>query len=161
MGLVKAGSHVELFERYIRHVSAWTKKERIPDPATGRLMEADADLMKRVEDVLLPPQESQEEFRRSLIGQIGAYTLERPGEGVDYELLFGSYMKRLNEDFYNSRRKAVLRLEQAFFKVLDKDDKDIDAKEREQVEAFRKGLAALGYNDSSARSAIAFMMKHR
>lgn len=161
MGLVKSGSHVELFERYIKNVSAWTKREKLPDPATGRLMEADADLMKRVEDVLLAPQESPEDFRRSLIGQIGAHKLEHPDDAMDYELLFGTYMKRLNEDFYNQRRKAVQRLEQSFLKTLDGDDKGIDAKEREQVEAFRKTLYARGYNDSSARSAIAFMMKRR
>ncbi|HEY4222688.1 MAG TPA: serine protein kinase PrkA, partial [Myxococcota bacterium] len=73
MGLVKAGSHIDLFERYIKNVSAWTKKEKIADPVSGRLADPDADLMKRVEDVLLPPSESPEDFRRSLIGQIGAY----------------------------------------------------------------------------------------
>jgi predicted Ser/Thr protein kinase len=161
MGLVKAGSHVELFERYIRNVSAWTKKEKLADPVTGKLVDADADMMKRVEDVLLTPQESPDDFRRSIIGQIGAYKLEHPEDKVDYELLFGGYMKRLNEDFYNQRKKAVLRLEQAFLKVLDGEDKDVDAKEREQVDAFRKNLHALGYNDASARSAIAFMMKRR
>jgi serine protein kinase len=161
MGLVKAGSHVELFERYIKHVSAWTKREKLSDPLTGKLVDPDADLMRRVEDVLLHPQESPEDFRRSLIGQIGAYKLEHPEDKVDYELLFGGYMKRLNEDFYNQRRKSVERLEHAFLKVLDGEEKDLDAREREQVESFRKNLAALGYNDSSARSAIAFMMKHR
>lgn len=161
MGLVKAGSHVELFERYIKHVSAWTKKEKLPDPVTGKLVEPDGDLMKRVEEVLLQPQESPEDFRRSLIGQIGAYKLEHPDEKVDYELLFGGYMKRLNEDFYNQRKKAVHRLEQAFLKVLDGDDKDLDTREREQVETFRRNLASLGYNDASARSAIAFLMKRR
>jgi predicted Ser/Thr protein kinase len=161
MGLVKSGSHIELFERYIKNVSAWTKREKLLDPATGRLGEADADLMKRVEDVLLPPQESPEDFRRSLIGQIGAHKLEHPEDAVDYELLFGTYMKRLNEDFYDQRKKAVQRLEHVFMKVLDGEDKDVDAKEREQVEAFRQSLHKLGYNDASARSAIAFMMKRR
>lgn len=161
MGLVKAGSHIELFERYIKNVSAWTKQEKLPDPATGRLMEADADLMKRVEDVLLPQQETADDFRRSLIGQIGAHRLEHPDAAIDYQLLFGSYMRRLNEDFYNVRKKAVQRLETAFLKVVDSDDKDVDAKEREQVETFRSNLHKLGYNDQSARSAIAFMMKRR
>jgi serine protein kinase len=161
MGLVKAGSHIDLFERYIKHVSAWTKKEKLPDPVTGKLVDPDADLMKRVEDVLLPPQESPEDFRRSLIGQIGAYKLEHPDDHVDYALLFGTYMKRLNEDFYNQRKKSVLRLEQAFLKVLDGDDKDVDAKEHEQVAVFKKNLEKLGYNDASARSAIAYLMKRR
>jgi predicted Ser/Thr protein kinase len=161
MGLVKAGSHVELFERYLKHVSAWTKREKLVDPITGKLVEADNDLMKRVEDVLLAPHETPEEFRRSLIAQIGAAKLEHPDEEVDYELLFGSYMRRLKEDFYNQRRKLVERIEESFLKVIDGDDRELDAKEREQVEAFRKNLHAIGYNDQSARTAIAFLLKRR
>ncbi|MBI1944107.1 MAG: serine protein kinase PrkA [Deltaproteobacteria bacterium] len=161
MGIVKAGSHVELFERYIKHVSAWTRREKLSDPVTGKLVDADADLMKRVDDVLLASNESPEDFRRSVIAQIGAYKLEHPDEQVDYELLFGGYMKRLNEDFYNQRRRLVERLEQAYLKTLDGDDKDLDAKDREQVASFRKSLAALGYNDASARAAVAFLMARR
>lgn len=161
MGLVKAGSHVELFERYIRHVSAWTRREKLADPVTGKLVDADGDLMKRVEDVLLAGNESPDDFRKSVIAQIGAYKLEHPEDQVDYELLFGGYMKRLNEDFYNQRRRLVERLEQAYLKTLDGDDKDLDAKDREQVASFRKNLAALGYNDASARAAVAFLMARR
>lgn len=161
MGLVKAGSHVELFERYIRHVSAWTRREKVTDAVTGKLVDADADLMKRVEDVLLASSESPEDFRKSVIAQIGAYKLEHPDEAVDYGLLFGGYMKRLNEDFYNQRRRLVEKLEQAYLKTLDGDDKDLDAKDKEQVASFRRNLAALGYNDSSARAAVAFLMARR
>ena len=50
MGLVKAGSHVELFERYLKHVSAWTKREKLIDKATGKLADADVDLMKTMID---------------------------------------------------------------------------------------------------------------
>ncbi|MCC7108426.1 MAG: serine protein kinase PrkA [Deltaproteobacteria bacterium] len=161
MGLVKAGSHVELFERYIKHVSAWTRKEKLADALTGKLVDADAELMKRVEDVLLASSESPDEFRKSVIAQIGAYKLEHPEEQVDYALLFGGYMKRLNEDFFNQRRRLVERLEQAYLKTLDGDDKDLDAKDREQVASFRSNLAALGYNDASARAAVAFLMARR
>lgn len=161
MGLVKAGSHIELFERYIKHVSAWTRREKLTDAVTGKLMDADAELMKRVEDVLLASSESPEDFRRSVIAQIGAYKLEHPDDQVDYALLFGGYMKRLNEDFYNQRRRLVEKLEQAYLKTLDGEDKDLDAKDREQVASFRKSLAALGYDDSSARAAVAFLMARR
>jgi predicted Ser/Thr protein kinase len=161
MGLVKEGSHTELFGRYLKNISAWTKKEKLPDPVTGKLAEADADLMKLVEDVLLAEEEGAEDFRRSLISQIGAYRLEHPEDEVDYELLFGSYMRRLKEDFYNQRRKVVEKLQESFLKVLDGDDKQLDAKEREQVDTFRNNLHALGYNDSSARSAIAYLLNKK
>lgn len=161
MGLVKEGSHTELFARYLKNISAWTKKEKLADPLTGKMMEADTDLMKSVEKVLLAPEEDAHDFRRSLIGQIGAFKLEHPDDDVDYELLFGAYMRRLKEDFYKQRRKITEKVEETFMKVTAGDDKNVDAKDREQVETLRTNMHKLGYNDSSARSAIGYLLKRR
>jgi predicted Ser/Thr protein kinase len=161
MGLVKSGSHVETFERYLKHVSAWTKGEKLADANTGRLVDADVELMKGVEAVLMSKGDTSDEFRRSLIAQIGAYKLEHPDDAVDYELLFGNYMKRLNEEFYAARKKVVERIEENFLKVVDGDVRGLDARDREQAELLRQNLHARGYNDSSARTVVAWLLRRR
>jgi predicted Ser/Thr protein kinase len=161
MGLVKSGSHVETFERYLKHVSAWTKGEKILDPASGRLGAADVELMKSVENVLMAKGDTAEEFRRALIAQIGAYKLEHPDDAVDYELLFGNYMRRLNEDFYAQRKKVVERIEESFLKIVDGDSRGLDARDREQAETLQKNMHARGYTDASARTVIAWLLRRR
>ena len=59
------------------------------------------------------------------------------------------------------RHAALDPLDHARQQALNGDAKGVDAKEREQVEQFRKSLAVLGYNDTSARSAIWFLVKRR
>jgi serine protein kinase len=161
MGLVKSGSHVETFERYLKHVSAWTKGEKLLDVASGRLADADVDLMKGVEAVLMAKGESADDFRRSLIAQVGAYKLEHPDDAVDYELLFGNYMKRLNEDFYAARKRVVERIEETFLKLVDGDVRGIDVRDVEAAEVLRQNLHLRGYNDSSARTVIAWLLRRR
>lgn len=161
MGLVKAGSHVELFERYLRNVSAWTKGEKLLDPATGKLAPADNELMGSVEVVLMSSHETAEDFRRGFIAQIGAYKLEHPDDDVDYALLFGGWMKKLNEDFYAKRRKGAERIETAFVKLLDDDTTGVDAKDLEQARQMRERLRTHGYTDSSARQAMAWLLRRR
>jgi serine protein kinase len=161
MGLVKESSHTDLFSRYLRNISAWTKREKLADPLTGKMAEPDVELMRSVEKVLLASDEDADDFRRSLIGQIGAYRLEHPDDEVDYELLFGTYMRRLKEDFFRQRYKVVEKLQESFLKVLDGDDKQLDAKDKEQVAVLRRNMAALGYTDSSARNAIAYLFQRR
>jgi predicted Ser/Thr protein kinase len=161
MGLVKEGSHTELFEKYLKHISAWTKGEKLPHPHTGKMVDPDSSAMKDVERVLLAEDEDADDFRRSIISQIGAYRLEHPDDDVDYELLFGSYMRRLKEDFYDQRKKVVEKLEENFLKVLDGDDKGIEAKDLEQVQTLRENMAKAGYNDASARSAIAYLLNKK
>ena len=161
MGLVKAGSHVELFGRYLKHVSAWTKGEKLNDPVTGKEVVADEELMQTVESVLMSTGDTADDFRRGLIAQIGAHKLEHPDDDVDYGLLFGSWMKRLNDDFYAQRVTAVERIEQAFLRVIDGETKGLDAKEHEDAEQLRRNLHARGYNDSSARTVIAWLLRQR
>lgn len=161
MGLVKAGSHVELFERYLKNVSAWTKGEKLLDPVTGKLSPADIELMAGVEQVLMSSHETAEDFRRGLIAQIGAYKLEHPDDAVDYALLFGSWMKKLNEDFYAKRRKGAERIEVAFVKLLDNDVAGVDPKDLEQARQMRQRLHARGYTDSSARTVMAWVLRRR
>ncbi len=161
IGLVKAGSHVELFERYLKHVSAWTKGEKLPDPIhPGRSVDPDPEVLRLVESVLSASGESAEDFRRGLIAQIGAYKLEHPDDAVDYELLFGNYMRRLKEDFYTQRRSAIERIETALLKLLDGEPaRDVDPKDREQAERLRANLLIKGYNDSSMRTIVAWLLK--
>jgi len=161
MGLVEEGSHAELFNRYLVHISAWTKSEKLPDPITGKMADPDEQLMRQVEDALLADGEKAEDFRRDIISQIGAYRLENPDVDVDYELLFGPYLRRLKEDFYASRQEIVEKLERNFLRLLDDDVAHIDAKELEQTRTFHQNLLAAGYNDSSARQAIAFLLQKR
>ena len=161
VGLLKADSHREIFERYVKHVSAWTKKEKLPNAVTGKPMDPDLGLMTQIERVLLAKLESPEEFRRSLISQIGAFRLEHPDEPVDYHLLFGTYLKRLKEDYYNEQRKAIEHVQNCFLKIINGDTDHIDEKDKEQVKVMQSNLKNLGYNDSSARQAIAHLLKHR
>jgi len=161
MGLVETGSHEELFQRYVRHVSAWTKKEKLPDPLTGKLVEPDKDLMKRVEDVLLAEDEESSDFRRSVIAQIGAAKLENPDREIDYLLLFGSYMKRLEEDYYAQHKKTIEKISETFLRLLDDDTKDVDPKIAERARTLRARLHQKGYTDASAKAAVAYLMRKR
>jgi serine protein kinase len=161
MGLVRAGSHIELFERYLKNVSAWTKGEKLADPATGKLNPADEDLMNSVEQVLMSAHETAEDFRRGLIAQIGAYKLEHPDDDVDYALLFGGWMRKLNEDFHVKHKKGAERIETAFVRLLDDDFAGVDAKDLEQARRMRGTLHGRGYTDASARTVIAWLLRHR
>ncbi|HEY1100659.1 MAG TPA: serine protein kinase PrkA [Myxococcota bacterium] len=161
MGLVKTGSHIEQFDRYVRNVSAWTKGEKIADPRSGHLGKPDEELMRDVERVLMASGDTGEDFRRGFIAQIGAWKLEHPDDAVDYQLLFGSWLKKLKEDFYTQRRSSVQRVEEAFLKLIDDDMVGVDPKDRQLAEQMRTALHARGYTDSSARSAIAWLLRRR
>lgn len=161
MGLVDADSHRLSFERYIKHVSSWTKKEKILNPLTGKMADPDAELMNEMERTLLAKTESLDDFRRSLIAQIGAFRLEYPENPVDYNMIFGHYLRRIKENYYAQQCRVIEHIQGCYLKIMDGDEKGVDDKDKEQVKLLRKNLENLGYNDSSARQAIAYLVKSK
>lgn len=154
--LVESDSHRQLMERYIHHVSAWTKKERLHNPVTGKMVDPDKDLMDSIEEVLRVPGETQEDFRHALIGQIGAFKLEYPDSPLQYEILFGAYLKRLKEDYYAKQKKALDGILKNYLLFTSKESLSADIKK--QCEAFHKNLIQKGYTESSAKQAVAYLL---
>jgi predicted Ser/Thr protein kinase len=161
IGLIQPDSHFDLFERYVRHVSAWTKKEKILNSVTGKMTDPDTELMSQVENVLLARTESPEEFRNALITRVGAFRLEQPDHPVDYHTLFSGHLKRLKEDYYAKQTKTVTHIQNCYLKMEEGDTQNIDDKDQELVKTLKENLFKLGYNTSSARQAVAYLLLNR
>jgi len=163
MGLVEEQSTVDLFERYVRNITAWVKGEKVMDPHTRGQKEPDRDLIRQMEDVLLPRGDDEGGFRRALIGTIGAHSLDRPeGEKPDYREIFGPQLKKLKDDFFEKRRRQVKKIAQNYLKVFHGEAKDLDAKEKESVELLLKRLKDHhGYCDGCAAETVGYLVKKR
>lgn len=161
IGLIDVDSLRQLLERYIKNVSAWTKREKLFHPVTQKMVDPDSELMIRVENVLMAKMESVDDFRRSLISQIGAQKLDRPDEEVDYAQLFVPYLKKLEDDYFAQQRKAIEHAQNIFLTMLEGGESSLAAKDKEIAATLKKNLQDLGYNDSSARNAMSYLLKNR
>lgn len=161
MGLAEESSYEDLFTRYILHVSHWVKKERLTDRVTGKLIDPDEDFMRDIERVLMPQSDDRVDFRRGLIAQIGANALENPDGRPDYAVLFPKHLQRLEDDFFERRKKVVERNKENFLKFFSERRSELSAKEREQTEHMVKQMTDRGYTVESAREAIAFLLQKR
>ncbi|MEL6183344.1 MAG: serine protein kinase PrkA [Myxococcota bacterium] len=121
MGLVEETRYDELFERYVRHVSAEVKNEKILDTYTGRTIDPDHDLMNEVEGVLLAESESRDDFRRAIIGRIGAWGLDNAGLTPNYRDIFPQYIDRMEEDYFERQRKVIARNLRSVLEYLGED----------------------------------------
>ena len=162
MGLAPESSYTDLFGRYIHHISHWVKGEKLQDPSSGQYIDADEKFMGDIEKVLISHGETKEDFRRAVIGTIGARSLEHPELSPDYEKIFHTYINRLREDFYSSRRKLLRKINENFLKYTSGDQKNLDPKEIEQVEGMLETLRGrYGYALEAARETVAYLLKRR
>ncbi len=159
LGFYSKESYLDLFTRYIMHVSAWTKKERLVDPLFQREVDADEQFMGTIEQKLLAYNESHDDFRKQLIAQIGAYKLENPSSPIEYRTLFSGHLRRLKESVYQEQQNVVQKIIRAFLKLSDGDKAGMEERDIAHALKLREGLAKFGYSEQSARWAMAFLVR--
>src|SRR3954467_6986850 len=88
MGLVSEKQYRTMFERYVLHVLAWTRGERLRNPHTSEMERPDEEMMAQTEAIVMAGSEDRREFRRGLISAVGAHRLEHTEGALDYPQIF-------------------------------------------------------------------------
>ncbi len=164
MGLVSAEQYDELVERYIRHVSYSLKKEKVFDEAAGRMEEPDKRLMDQLEGIWKVGSD-RDGFRQNLIGRIGAWRIDSPGQPIDYRRLFPQLFHALEQDYYEQQRGTIRRLSEHVLAVLSDNPAHADAlsdADRERAEVSIERLRTeFGYTRLATREALGALLAHR
>jgi predicted Ser/Thr protein kinase len=162
MGLVEETRYEELFARYVLHVSHFLKREKLLDKITGRLAEPDEGFMREVESSILAEKEDRLEFRKAIIGQIGAWGLENTGKTPDYRKIFTHYIEKLEEDFYRERRKVIAKNIVSALKLLGDGVSELSEEDREVADRTVKTMAnRFHYPSACAAECMAYLLKER
>ncbi len=166
LGLVAESQYRDWFERYVHHVTAWVRNEKIRNKVTGQDEPPDADMMGEMESIVMGGEGDRDEFRRGLISTIGAHRLEHPaeeGQALDYPRIFPELFRRLRDHYHEERRRQIRRVFESFLDMLDEEGQEEHlGRERQQVEEMLSGLRdRYDYCDHCARDAVLALMKRR
>jgi hypothetical protein len=170
MGLVSADQYVELFSRYLLHVSYLLKGEKLYSDKTGHAEEPDARLMAELE-ATWSVGEDIEDFRRTLVGRVGVWRLDHPGEAIDYRRLFPELFEALERDYYDKQRETIRKHSRHVLDVLAAGRGDaggeaatarLDAGERERADATIRRLEGdYRYPRASIPDVLAALLRKR
>ena len=117
--------------------------------------------MSEIERSLIGEEDNYEDFRRSVIGTIGARSLDF-GDTPAYSEIFYSYIERLKEAFFAERKDELQNINENFLKYTSDEAGQLDAKETEQVEAMLNRLVTqYGYCKDCARDTVGYLVRHR
>jgi serine protein kinase len=165
MGLVDEKQYADLFGRYISNVSHWTKKEKLRNPTTGRLEDPDEDLMAEVEKTL-GVGAKRDDFRHEVISRVGAWSIEHPGQKVDYTQVFARQLQMLRESYFEQRKKIVRKTNEDLLQYLaDGADTARARLDRESFDRVESTLSTLksqyGYCEHCAKDALSYLLRKR
>jgi predicted Ser/Thr protein kinase len=165
MGLVEERQYAELFGKYVTHVSHWTKKEKLRNPLTGRLDDPDEDMMTEVEKTLGMGQK-RDDFRHEVISRIAAWSIEHPGQKIDYATVFPRQLQQLRESYFEQRKKILKKtLEDVLLYLADGADRIRGRLDREAFDRVETTLRNLkeryAYCENCARDGVSYLLRKR
>ncbi|MGC4115377.1 MAG: serine protein kinase PrkA [Myxococcales bacterium] len=162
MGLVSEAQYLEMFERYVQHVSHWVKGEKLKNKVTGDYERPSEPVMTELEAIVMPQDQDRGEFRRGLIGSIGAFKLDHPNDAMNYPKAFPELFRRIRDRYFDERKKTLRKYSENVLAWLAGDRKELNAKDVAQVESTLEAMRKrYGYCDACAKDTIAFLVKRR
>jgi predicted Ser/Thr protein kinase len=161
LGMVDESEYQRVFERYVAHVTHYLRKEKLRNPATGRLEDPDqaflADVEKTLEVTAKP-----DEFRGGLIAKIGAWSLDHKGEKPILTEIFADHVNKLRDAYFVKHKKAIGAGVGELVALLTADGAGLAEDARARAEAALATLEArFGYSRDSARDLVALMARTR
>tara|TARA_R110002096_G_scaffold77896_4_gene183220 strand:- start:17298 stop:19559 length:2262 start_codon:yes stop_codon:yes gene_type:complete len=161
MGLVEDAEYRRLFDRYILHVTHFTKGEKLPNANTGNSEPADERMMSQVEKTLGIEGDAKE-FRHSLISKIGAWSLDHRNTKPIFEEIFADHFATLRDAYFQEHEKAVGVAVSNFLMYVSDAADSLDDEDRAQAKSILEKLTSdFGYQEDSARDMIRVLARER
>lgn len=162
MGLVDETATTELMRRYIDHAVHFVRGEKRINPVTGRAEEPDLRLMQDVEKRLRVEVDGGRDFREGVVHRIAAWRMEHPEGDLDYGAIFKAHIARLNESFYEEKRKQSERIRRDLLTHLLEDGTRLDDEARARAEQTVASLERdFGYHRACAMEVVGFLFRQR
>lgn len=160
LGMVEESEYQRVFERYIAHVTHWLRKEKLRNPATGRMDDPDPAFMAEVEKTL-ELAGKPEDFRGALIAKIGAWSLDHKGEKPVLAEIFADQVKKLRDAYFERHKKAIAAGVGELVTYLTSDGGGATPARERAERALDTLIARYGYSRESARDLVALMARTR
>ena len=158
MALVEEEEYDRRFEEYFLHALAFTRGKRVTDP-TGQERDPDPAVLSGVEE-LLDTSDDVDRWRQTLIGKIGAYSVNNPGKKVNYRQLFPDILRLLKRDFYHQRKDAIRQIEDDLLLVGTPGWDSVSPESQEQVETTLSNMEdRYGYSRECALEMIGYCLR--
>jgi predicted Ser/Thr protein kinase len=161
MALVEEGEYEKLLARYIDHVVAFVKREKIFNPASESYEAPSEAMMKEVEQII-GVQGAADRHREGLLAKIASWKLENRDKPVQINFIFENILRKI-QDHYHERKSTVVTANYRAMLMLDTDDaRNLKDAETKTAELTYSNLEKMfGYTRTMARKSLTFLLAHQ
>ena len=161
MMLVEEEQYDVLLKRYIDHIVAFVKREKVLNPITGKMEDPAEELMKEVERII-DMTTDKSNHRELLLRKIAAFRLENPHKKLHINDVFPDVLDRLRRHYFKEREKLVRKNYIAMLAIEAQQTSDLSEKEKQLAETtFAKLQSRFEYDRASVVECLKFIMAYK
>lgn len=170
LGLVDNRSYEDYISKYVTHINAYIKGEKIKNNVIGKFEDPDMYFIKEFESNL-HIKETPEIFRSHILSKLGAYALDNPGVPIVYTTVLDGITKQLKESFRNEQKKIIDQVARNlvyYVREIDEEDEEaprssgLSPEGRKQIEDILGHLGEhFGYSKKGAIHCLKYLIKKR
>lgn len=170
LGLVDNRSYEDYISKYVQHINALIKGEKIKNNVIGKFEDPDKYFIKEFESNI-HLKEDPEIFRSHILSKLGAFALDNPGKEIVYTDVLEGVSRQLKETFRNEQKKIINSIGKnlVFYISEIQDEADekprrsgLSDKGREQIEGILEQLHNNhGYTRNGAINCLKHLLKKR
>ena len=167
LGLVDNRSYEDYVKKYVKHINALNKKEKIKTPVTAKFEDPDLYFIKEFEGNI-HLKENADKFRSHILSKLGAFALDNPGVKITYTEVLDGITRQLKETYRNEQKKIIDAIGENlvfyFEELQDTESKNSGLTDsgREQIQNILSHLhEKFGYTDSGSINCLRHLIKKR
>jgi len=163
VGLYDQKQWEEFIKKYVHHLSHFLKKEKLKNMITGRMEDPDHSLIDEFEKIVGAGtgEKELESFRKGVISQIGAWSLDHTNEKVIYSKVFPDFWKKLEKHYYEAQKTTLTQMHDALLVHGSGNEDSTDEGYKLAKQTVQNMISGLGYNEECAKEVIMFLMRKR
>jgi predicted Ser/Thr protein kinase len=170
LGLVDNRSYEGYIRKYVQHITAIIKNEKLKNEVTGKFEDPDMYYIKEFE-TNIHMKENADSFRSHILSKLGAYSLDNPGKEIVYTDVLDNISKLLKETFRNEQKKIIDNVgKNLLFYIDELEDKKNDKPANSGIKPeTRKQIVTIldhlmnnhGYSERGSINCLKFLLKKR
>lgn len=159
MSIAKEDEYLFLLERYVTHVVAQIKNEKLWDETSHTYIPPSPKIMGDVEQIIAVDVPVAD-HRNILLNRIAAFRIENPHKEIKVGELFQDHLSAIKQHFYNEKRKVI----EANYKAILAIESGEPIREEEKTLAkttLNNMEKQFGYSQSSIYNCLKFILKFK
>jgi predicted Ser/Thr protein kinase len=157
LDLFNEAQYLSALRRYLRHVVAFIKKERIENDITGKIEEASETVMGELEDLMGVTGEKRE-HRERMVSRIAAWRVDDPTGDFDINRVFKGELATIARRIYESKEEHIAKVRDGMLMHDSPDYARLPADTRASCEeTFGNLRTRFGYSRKTAWESLVFL----